>query len=237
MTSTQYDSRTADKFVVRLPDGLRSAIEAAAQADDRSMNSVFVKATRQYLDGQNRQQILLDTLANTVTTPIRVNSNPSNSGDLPSGLVPPAIGSYWAGQGGIYGGRREYPEGLCYVIFAVTDVGRHSYGEHGTHVEATSGIDGRENTAVLVNREGSHPAADAASAYTCDGHNDFYLPSSGELHHGYLYLPESFEKDWYISSTQRSANSAYTMDFEDGWLLSYDEHNVRLARPVRRFLQ
>lgn len=69
MTSTQYDSRTADKFVVRLPDGLRADIEAAVHASDRSMNSVFIQAVRQYLDGQNRQQILLDVLANTVTTP------------------------------------------------------------------------------------------------------------------------------------------------------------------------
>lgn len=71
MSSHNYDSRTADKFVVRLPDGLRADIEAAAHASDRSMNSVFVQAVRQYLDGQNRQQILLDALANTVTTPIR----------------------------------------------------------------------------------------------------------------------------------------------------------------------
>lgn len=71
MSTTNYDSRTADKFVVRLPDGLRADIEAAANADDRSMNSVFVKAVRQYLDGQNRQQIMLDVLASTVTTPFR----------------------------------------------------------------------------------------------------------------------------------------------------------------------
>lgn len=72
MSATNYDSRTADKFVVRLPDGLRADIEAAANASDRSMNSVFVQAVRQYLDGQNRQQILLDVLANTITTPLRV---------------------------------------------------------------------------------------------------------------------------------------------------------------------
>jgi hypothetical protein len=71
MSTTNYDSRTADKFVVRLPDGLRADIEAAANADDRSMNSVFVKAVRQYLDGQSRQQILLDVLARTVATPFR----------------------------------------------------------------------------------------------------------------------------------------------------------------------
>ncbi|ONH52902.1 hypothetical protein BLL36_18060 [Pseudomonas cedrina subsp. cedrina] len=163
---------------------------------------------------------------------MRADSNPRTSG-----LVPPAIGDYWVGQGGLYGGRREYPEGLCYVIFAVTDVGRHSYGEHGTNVEATSGIDGRENTTILVNRDGSHPAADAASAYTRDGHNDFYLPSSGELHHGYLYLPEAFEKEWYISSTQRSAYYAYGMFFVDGWIYGNGKDYVRLARPVRRILQ
>ena len=63
MTTNQYDSRTADKFVVRLPDGLRADIEAAATADDRSMNSVFIQAVRQYLDKQNRQDLLLDSLA------------------------------------------------------------------------------------------------------------------------------------------------------------------------------
>jgi len=74
MSATDYDSRTADKFVVRLPDKLRAEIEAAANAGDRSMNSVFVQAVRQYLDGQNRQQILLDALANTVTTPMTADS-------------------------------------------------------------------------------------------------------------------------------------------------------------------
>ncbi|AZE96669.1 Alginate biosynthesis transcriptional activator [Pseudomonas orientalis] len=74
MSATNYDSRTADKFVVRLPDGLRADIEAAANAGDRSMNSVFIQAVRQYLDGQNRQQILLDVLANTVTAPMRSDS-------------------------------------------------------------------------------------------------------------------------------------------------------------------
>ncbi|WP_338137210.1 Arc family DNA-binding protein [Pseudomonas veronii] len=74
MSATDYDSRTADKFVVRLPDGLRAEIEATANASDRSMNSVFVQAVRQYLDGQNRQQILLDALASAVINPITTES-------------------------------------------------------------------------------------------------------------------------------------------------------------------
>ncbi len=41
-------------------------IEAAANNADRSMNSVFVQAVRQYLDGQNRQTLLLEALASAV---------------------------------------------------------------------------------------------------------------------------------------------------------------------------
>lgn len=57
-----YDSRTADKFVVRLPDGMRDDIQAAADADDRSMNSVFIKGMREYLRGQQQKQVLLGAL-------------------------------------------------------------------------------------------------------------------------------------------------------------------------------
>lgn len=59
----QYDSRTADKFVVRLPDGLRALVEQSASASETSMNTVFIQALRQYLDNQGRQQLLLDALA------------------------------------------------------------------------------------------------------------------------------------------------------------------------------
>lgn len=65
--NTQYDSRTADKFVVRLPDGLRNEVQGAADHLDTSMNTVFVQAVRQYLDNQKRQQLLLDALAAKVS--------------------------------------------------------------------------------------------------------------------------------------------------------------------------
>ncbi|MCL8340122.1 Arc family DNA-binding protein [Pseudomonas mosselii] len=58
----EYDSRTADKFVVRLPDGMRDQVAYAADADDRSMNSLIVKAIREYLELQQRQQVLLGSL-------------------------------------------------------------------------------------------------------------------------------------------------------------------------------
>lgn len=62
MTSFNSNSRDADKFVVRLPDGMRDQVAAAADADDRSMNSLMIKAVREYLGGQLRQQVLLDSL-------------------------------------------------------------------------------------------------------------------------------------------------------------------------------
>lgn len=58
----EYDSRSADKFVVRLPDGMRDQVAAAAAADDRSMNSLIVKAIREYLDRNERANVLLDAL-------------------------------------------------------------------------------------------------------------------------------------------------------------------------------
>lgn len=39
-------SRDMDKFVVRLPDGLRAEVEAEARRDERSMNSVVIIALR-----------------------------------------------------------------------------------------------------------------------------------------------------------------------------------------------
>ncbi len=58
----EYGSRDADKFVVRMPDGMRDQVAMAANADDRSMNSLIVKAIREYLDLQQRQQVLLGAL-------------------------------------------------------------------------------------------------------------------------------------------------------------------------------
>lgn len=60
----RYDSRTADKFVVRLPDDMRADVEALATFEERSMNSVIVQAIRNHLDFNRRQELLLDALRN-----------------------------------------------------------------------------------------------------------------------------------------------------------------------------
>lgn len=52
-----------EKFVARLPDGMRSRLAERADREYTSMNSIMVKALEQYLDGQERQNALLDALA------------------------------------------------------------------------------------------------------------------------------------------------------------------------------
>ena len=43
MNTDKYSSRTADKFVIRLPDGMRTRIEDVAKQNHRSMNAELVR--------------------------------------------------------------------------------------------------------------------------------------------------------------------------------------------------
>ena len=147
----------------------------------------------------------------------------------------PAIGAYWAGQGGIYGGILQYPDGLHHTIFGAKDLGDFAWGERGTETGATHRVSGVLNTTTLRDTSGSFPAAEAASEYTADGRHDFYLPSIGELNHAMQNIPDAFDKGtWYWSSTQRSADDAFGMDFDDGCQYSGGKDGELRVRPVRR---
>lgn len=56
------NSRTADKFTVRMPDGMRTRVETAAEADHTSMNTFMVQAVEEKLARAARQELLLDAL-------------------------------------------------------------------------------------------------------------------------------------------------------------------------------
>jgi hypothetical protein len=74
------------------------------------------------------------------------------------------------------------------------------------------------------------------AAYTAEGHTDFYLPACAELYHCWVSVPELFAKDcYYWSSSQRSANNAFTMVFADGYQDIYGKTSELRVRPVRRF--
>lgn len=60
-------SRAADKFVVRLPDGMRERIADAAKDRHTSMNTLFVQAMGNLLDGTSPDAIaILDELRSIV---------------------------------------------------------------------------------------------------------------------------------------------------------------------------
>lgn len=50
-------SRTADKFIVRLPDGMRDKLQARAEANGRSMNSEVVSILSLALGAAETQEI------------------------------------------------------------------------------------------------------------------------------------------------------------------------------------
>ncbi|MHC8295331.1 Lcl C-terminal domain-containing protein [Pseudomonas sp. LB3P58] len=152
----------------------------------------------------------------------------------------PALGAEWPGQGGFNGGlvaaRGDVP--AHYLILAAKDVGDHEWGGRGIELKGLSKTDGYINTQVLIGNddERKYPAADACAEYIADGHHDFYLPAAAELYQGWLNCPEVFAQDcYYWSSSQRSANSAFLMDFDVGYQYYYVKGNELRVRPVRRF--
>lgn len=148
----------------------------------------------------------------------------------------PELGAIWPGQGGFNGGlvpaQGDVP--AHYLIVAAKDVGNHEWGGRSRESQANSKRDGFANTVTLM--ENDHPAAKAATEYTADGHDDFYLPAAAELYHCWLSVSELFAKDtWYWSSTQRSADYAFGMDFGDGSQYGGGKNDELRVRPVRRF--
>ncbi|QHD05486.1 DUF1566 domain-containing protein [Pseudomonas sp. R76] len=151
----------------------------------------------------------------------------------------PAVGECWPGEGGINGGL--FPGGdKPYYLIVPTGADAEStleWGGYGQELEgAKSPWDGQANTAYLTstNREHDHPAAQFCAAFERDGHKDFYLMARREASFLEITVPEVFTQAYHWTSSQRSANGAYGMDFGVGWLYYDGKVNERLARPVRR---
>lgn len=153
-----------------------------------------------------------------------------------NGLAIPALGEYWPGQGGHNGGLVPERNGVPahYLIVAAKDAGDYALGRCGEESNATSKWDGQANTKAML-AAGGHPAAEAASEYTADGHADFFLPAAAELYQCWVYTPSLFAQDcWYWSSSQRSADSAFLMHFDAGYQYTSGKSSELRVRPVRR---
>jgi len=68
MQKPGFSASTADKFVVRLPDGMRKVIEDLADTNHRSMNTEIILAVKTHLEKQAREKLLLDALQAQVSS-------------------------------------------------------------------------------------------------------------------------------------------------------------------------
>lgn len=151
----------------------------------------------------------------------------------------PAIGEYWSGEGGVNGGLFPGGEKPYYLIVPAGADAESTleWGGYGQELDgAKSPWDGQANTAHLAssNRDHDHPAAQFCANFERDGHSDFYLMARREASFLEITVPEVFTQSYHWTSSQRSANNAYGMDFGVGWLDNDGKDYERLARPVRR---
>ena len=129
---------------------------------------------------------------------------------------------------------RYWLNGVERALILLPDELSGPWGEYGVEIKgAASYSDGEANTRAMA-EAGS---VIAVKALELGG----FIPSCLE---GQLLmaakadgLVELRDDRYHWLSTQRSAYSAYYMDFGVGWLDLNGKHDERLARPVRRFLR
>lgn len=145
----------------------------------------------------------------------------------------PAVGAYWPGEGGINASfvpaRGDVP--AHYLILGTKSLGELKWGRYKEESKAISKWDGKANTDALI-AAGGHPAAEAARAYTADGHSDFDLPAASQLYQVWAY--DLIAEGAYWSSSQRSAYYAFYVHFDDGYQGNDVKDNELHVRPVRR---
>ncbi|MEG0635789.1 MAG: DUF1566 domain-containing protein [Pseudomonas sp.] len=149
----------------------------------------------------------------------------------------PPVGEPWPGEGGINGGLFQGGERPYYLIVptGADAEAKLEFGSYGKEFDgANSQHDGMTNTAELVGGDNDYPAARFCAKFERDGHNDYYLMARREASFLEGTVPQAFSQARHWTSSQCSADYAYIMDFEDGWLGYDGKGNERLVRPVRR---
>lgn len=125
---------------------------------------------------------------------------------------------------------RYWLNGVERALIQLPDELSGPWGEYGVEIKgAGSYSDGEANTRAMA-EAGS---AIAIKALELGGHIPSCLEGQLVMAAKADGLVELREDRWHWMSTQRSANTAYILGFEDGWLFSYGKYGERLARPVR----
>jgi hypothetical protein len=134
----------------------------------------------------------------------------------------PRIGTPWKGQGGLNGGMFPGENGApdYFLIGVDSPLAKHkgiAYGGYRTRTPgADSKFDGLANTEALLASGNDHPLAKWAAGLSVDGFSDLYAPSIMELAQLRVSCPGLFVNDWYLSSTQFSADGAWGQYFDGG---------------------
>ncbi|MRR49338.1 MAG: DUF1566 domain-containing protein [Rhodocyclaceae bacterium] len=155
-----------------------------------------------------------------------------------SGIVIPAIGEYWPGQGGIYAGKGRGRDGLRdHHLILATDpasiFNKRMVGTYGIDVTgATSDHNGPANTLALA--EAGSELCKEIIGLEIEGHKDFYLMSRTDAQLCWANVPEQFEKEWYLTSTQFSSDTAWLQGFGNGYTYYYGKKYGGRARACRR---
>lgn len=157
-------------------------------------------------------------------------------------IILPAFGAAIAGQGGFFAAIMRGPtiDGIQQPPMALiaSDMAHEIKSTWGTYRQDVTGCDsrtdGHANTLAMLAADCA--AAKHARCITVDGHDDFYLPSIGELNTAAANAPELFDAaGFYWSSTQLSASYAFAQIFEYGssnWNYKDNEFRVRPFRAI-----
>lgn len=204
------------------------------------MQTIIVEVGETRIETQNAT-LARQVLEATTNLKPHPQHEPASISTESSVLIPPRIGEFWKGQGGIYAGLMRGDNGQPdYHLIVATDEGSEAtkaWGAAGlSEPSAGSEWDGQANTLALAESEHSHPAAEWAATRSLAGHSDFYLPARRELRLCWVNVPELFEDAWYWSSTQCSPGDAWIQAFVGGSQNDGRKGFGVRARAVRRVL-
>jgi hypothetical protein len=155
-------------------------------------------------------------------------------------VAPPKIGTYWTGQGGVYAGMgRGFDDMPDHHLIVPTDARaifeNRMLGTYGVDVSgASSDHNGMANTIALA-AAGSELCKEAL-AVEIEGHKDFYLMSRTDARLCMANVPELFEKEWHLTSTQYSNYGAWSQNFGYGCQDTLGKGSKVRARLVRRLV-
>jgi hypothetical protein len=153
----------------------------------------------------------------------------------------PQVGQLIDGEGGVFAGLLPVspdarPAALIVPSYPALSFSGVAWGERGVDIQgATDDNDGRGNTAAMA--EAGNETAQRILQLEVDGHKDWYWPARNELRLAYITAKHLFlMDDWYWSSTQSSAVTAWYQYFISGGQDDYDKSVSARVRAVRRLI-